>query len=212
MENEIWNTSFDGSVSKEGAGVDVWITPPRGGHKSMPYNLAFECTNNMVEYEAMILGLNILKEMSAKRIVVRGDSELIINQVKGIYQSKHPWLRAYKNLALDLLEEFSEYDLSAIPREKNQIVDALATSASDFKIPILPNKKYEIEVKHKVKVPDNIKYWQVFEDDKQVERFLQMGDKFANITLMMNVVVKNMGAHMHVVMMTLSRTRLREGT
>jgi hypothetical protein len=53
-------------------------------------------------------------------------------------------LRAYKNLALDLLEKFSEYDLSVIPREKNQIVDALATSTSVFKIPIFSNRKYEI--------------------------------------------------------------------
>jgi hypothetical protein len=57
---------------------------------------------------------------------------------------------------LDLLEEFSKYDLSAISREKNQITDALATSASIFKIPIFPNKRYEIEVKHRLAVPNNI--------------------------------------------------------
>ena len=75
-----------------------------------------------------------------------------------MYHTKHPRMRSYKNLALDLLEEFSEYDISAIPREKNQIVDALATSNSIFKIPIFPNKKYEIQVKHRPIVPDNIKY------------------------------------------------------
>jgi hypothetical protein len=47
------------------------------------------------------------------------DFDLIINQVKGIYHTKHPRLREYKNLALDLLEGFSEYELSSIPREKN---------------------------------------------------------------------------------------------
>jgi hypothetical protein len=60
------------------------------------------------------------------------------------------------------------------------IVDALATSTSVFKIPIHPNKKYEIEVKHRPSVPDNIKYWQVFEDDKQVIRFLQNSDEFSS--------------------------------
>jgi hypothetical protein len=84
---------------------------------------------------------------------------------------------------LDLLEYFSEYNLSVIPKGKNEIVDALATSTSVFKIPIFPNKKYEIEFKHRLAVPDNIKYWQVFEDDKQVERFLQMSDKFANVNI-----------------------------
>jgi hypothetical protein len=62
-------------------------------------------------------------------------------------------------LAPDLLEEFSEYDLSAIPRKKNHIVDASDTSSLVFKIPIFPNKRYEIEVKNGSVVPDNIKCW-----------------------------------------------------
>jgi hypothetical protein len=73
---------------------------------------------------------------------------------------------------IDLLEYFSKYNLSVILRGQNQIVDALATSTSVFKIPIFHNKRYEIKVKHRPKVPDNIKYWQIFEDEKQVERFL----------------------------------------
>jgi len=83
---------------------------------------------------------------------------MIINQVKGVYHTKSPRLREYKNLALDLLEGFSKYDLSAIPREKNQIINVLATSASIFKISIFPNKRHEIEVRHRTTVPDNIKH------------------------------------------------------
>ena len=126
----------------------------------------FECTNNIAEYEALILGLNALKYMKARIISVHGDSELIINQVKAVYQTKHPRMRAYRNLVLDLLENFKEYIITLIPREQNVIVDVLATLASVFEILIHPNKKYEIEVKHKPTIPDNVKYWQVFEDDK----------------------------------------------
>jgi hypothetical protein len=106
-EDEMWNMSFDGAASREGAGVGVWINPPKIGTKLCSYKISFDCTNNMAEYEALILGLKTLKELGARRIVVHGDSELVINQVKGIYQSKHPRLRAYRNLVLDLLEEFS---------------------------------------------------------------------------------------------------------
>jgi hypothetical protein len=137
----------------------------------------------MAEYEELIFGLRTLKELGAMRIAVHGDSDIVVNQVKGIYQSKHPRLRAYRNLVLDLLEEFSEYNLSAILRGKNQIADTLATSASIFKIPIFPIIKYEIEFRHRLAVLDNVKYWQVFEDGKQVERFLQMSDEFANVNI-----------------------------
>jgi hypothetical protein len=42
--------------------------------------------------------------MGARRIVVHGDYKLIINKIKGIYQAKHPKLRAYRNIVLGLLE------------------------------------------------------------------------------------------------------------
>jgi hypothetical protein len=70
-----------------------------------------------------------------------------------------------------------------IPRGHNHIADALATSTSVFKIPIFPNKGYEIEVKHRSTVPDNIKYWHVFEDYKQIESFLNMDGEFANLNI-----------------------------
>ena len=56
----------------------------------------------------------------------------------------------------------------------NCIADSLATYAIVFKIPIYPNRKYEIEVKHKPSVPNNVKNWQVFEDDKQIHNFLNL--------------------------------------
>jgi hypothetical protein len=93
-ENEMWNMRFDGAISREGARASVWINPPKMGTKLCSYKLAFDCTNNMAEYEALILGLKTLKELGARRIVVHGDFELVINQVKDIYQSKHPRLRA----------------------------------------------------------------------------------------------------------------------
>jgi hypothetical protein len=70
-----------------------------------------------------------------------------------------------------------------ILKGENQIADALANSAPVFKIPIFLNKRYEIEVKHRPLVPDNITYWKIFENDKQVERFLQMSDEFSNLNI-----------------------------
>jgi len=175
--------SFDDAVSREGVRASVWINPPKVGTKLRFYKISFDCTNYMIEFEALILGLRTLKELGTKRIAVHGDSELIINQVKCVYQSKHPRLRAYINLVIYLLEEFSKYKLSVIPKGKKKIADALVTSASVFEIMIFPNRKYKTEVKHKPTIPYNIKYWQVFEDDKQVEIFLQMSDKFANVNI-----------------------------
>ena len=82
--------------------------------------------------------------MKEKKIYVYGDSKLVINQVIGVYQAKHPRMRPCRNLVLDLLEHFKEHHFSIIPREQNVIVDVLATSASVFKIPIYPNKNMKL--------------------------------------------------------------------
>ena len=66
----------------------------------------------------------------------------MIKQVTRTYQAKHPRMRAYKNLVLDLLEGFKEFQLTDIPRNQNYIVDALAVAASVFKIPMYPNRAY----------------------------------------------------------------------
>jgi ribonuclease HI len=60
-KNRVWNMSFNHTVSREGDGASVWVTPPEANTKMFSYKLAFECTNNMAEYEALILGLQVLK-------------------------------------------------------------------------------------------------------------------------------------------------------
>ena len=61
------------------------------------YKLEFECSNNEAEYEALRVGLKILKKLGAKKIFVYSDSKLVIKQVKGEYQAKHPRIRAYRH-------------------------------------------------------------------------------------------------------------------
>jgi ribonuclease HI len=175
--------NFDGAACREGAGASVWIYHPNEDSKLCSYKLVFKCTSNTAEYEALIFGLKVLEELGAKRIVVLGDSELIINQIKGIYQEKQPRMRAYRNLVLDLLEKFLECNLSAIPREQNQVVDSLATSAAVFKVPIFPEKSYKVEVKYRPTVSNNIKHWQIFVNDKYIEIFLRMENVFENLNI-----------------------------
>jgi len=58
-----------------------------------------------------MLGLKLLKKLGAKKITVRGDSKLIIKQIKGEYYAKHHSLKLYRNVVLYFLQCFVEYDL-----------------------------------------------------------------------------------------------------
>jgi hypothetical protein len=71
------------------------------------------------------------------------------------------------------------FNISFIPREENTLVDSLAISASLFKIPLLPKIKYEVEIRYRPSILDNIKHWKVFEDDLEIEKFLQSVNEFS---------------------------------
>jgi len=54
------------------------------------YRLNFKYTNNIAEYEALILGLKLVRNLWAKRVSVTGDSELIVKQIDVVYMTKDP--------------------------------------------------------------------------------------------------------------------------
>jgi hypothetical protein len=150
----------------------------------------------MEEYEALILGLSTIKDLWAKKIYVHGDYELVINQVKGTYQTKNSRMRAYRNLVLDLPENIYEYIISLVPREHNLIADDLCTSASVLKIPIYPNKKYAIEVKYRPVILDNVNIGKYFKIKRKISYFCRWKKSMQMFKLMIIFFMINMKMNM----------------
>src|SRR5687767_14830438 len=90
-------------------------------------------TNNVAEYSALIAGFRKAKELGAKRVHVRGDSELIIKQMRGEYRVKHPDLKPLWEEAEHLSHQFDEVKFEHGYREKNELADRLANLAMDRK-------------------------------------------------------------------------------
>jgi hypothetical protein len=134
----------------------------------------------VAEYEALVLGMRAAKEMGIKEIVIFGDAELIIQQVKNAYHANNPRLRNYSNEVWDLIDNFFlDFNISFILRGGNTSADSLAISASFLKVPLLPMVKSDVEIKYRPSVPDNVKHWKVFKDDLEIKNFLQSVDEFS---------------------------------
>jgi ribonuclease HI len=178
----IWKMFFDGASSREGVGAGVVFVSLCQETISLSYKLEFEATNNVAEYEALVLGMRAAKERGNEEVAVFGDAELIIQQVKNAYRAKHPRLRGYRNEVWDLIDNFfSAFNIYFIPREENTLANSLAVSASLFKIPLSPKFKYGVEIRYRPSVPGNIKNWKVFEDDLEIEKFLQSVVEFFSL-------------------------------
>ena len=94
-KNDWWIMYFDGAVNVSSNGAGAVIISPDQKQYPISIKLQFECTNNTVEYEACILGLEAALEMKIKKLDVYGDSMLIICQVKGEWQTKKEKLIPY---------------------------------------------------------------------------------------------------------------------
>ena len=106
-----------------------------------------------------------------------GDSDLIIRQVNGEYNANHPRLKAYRNDVMDLLTTFEESNLSFIPRKNNIMAHNSAFAARTCLTPYETGDN-TTSIKFRPAVPDNEKYWQVFDNDKQIEDFMQFRNEF----------------------------------
>jgi ribonuclease HI len=178
-----WKMFFDGASSYHEAGAGVVLIAP-DDQFMIPFSYRLQwfiyCTNNVCEYEALVLGLEATQKMKIKNIEVFGDAELIIRQVNRQYQAKHPRLRTYRNCVWDLVENyFTSVNFHSVPRIENQQADALAKAASTFDPPTSFNLKYHIQLRHRPSIPDNVQHWQVFEDDEQLRKFLETVDEFS---------------------------------
>lgn len=94
---------FDGASNALGNGIGAVIISPKGCHTLFTARLCFDCTNNMAEYEACILGLRVAIDLRIKFLSVYGDSALVISQIKGERDTKHPNLIPYRERVLMLI-------------------------------------------------------------------------------------------------------------
>ena len=71
---------FDGSKWKDGAGGGVILTSPQGDKLKYILRMQFTASNNEAEYEALLHAMRMAKACGAKRLIIYGDSKLVVNQ------------------------------------------------------------------------------------------------------------------------------------
>jgi len=125
-------------------------------------------------YEALLLGLKLVRKLGAIRVSIMGDSELVIKQINVVYITKGPRLSFYRGTVVEILNTFLETKLAVIPRKHNMQAHSLAMFAITYKLPFQPNHQYIAEVRHRPTILENLKNWQVFANDQQIKNFLTL--------------------------------------
>ncbi|SEV84594.1 ribonuclease HI [Natrinema salifodinae] len=123
---------FDGaSRGNPGPAAIGWVIVTGNGIVAEGGETIGTTTNNQAEYEALIRALETARDYGYDEVHVRGDSELIVKQVRGEYDTNSPDLREKRVTVHELLAAFDEWTLEHVPREINDRADELANEALD---------------------------------------------------------------------------------
>jgi ribonuclease HI len=127
-----WGLFFDGSVCSKGQGAGCVVVSPSGVYIDLSIRLGFAYTNNQVEYVSLLHGLEFLRDLGARDVDVFGDSNLIVQQVKGDSQCLDGVLNSYRDKCLDIIKLFDMLSIKHIIWEENSRTNRLAQQALGY--------------------------------------------------------------------------------
>ena len=120
---------FDGAARKDGVGASIILVTLE--EEVLPYAFALtkNCSNNVAEYHALMMGLEMAIELKITSLKMFRDFKLIINHLCVLYEVKKLELLPYVNDVKKLLEWFDNVSLEHVPRKKNRQLNSLANLA-----------------------------------------------------------------------------------
>ena len=122
--------NVDGSSTLYAVGIGVILKSPEGDKLKYAARLQYQTNNNEVEYEAFLKGLELAKSLGVESVLIQGDSQLIINQVNGMYEAKESQMKKYLNKVRQLVKKFKEANFVQLLREENMEANALVKATS----------------------------------------------------------------------------------
>jgi len=123
---------FDGAArGNPGPAAVGWVIVTNDGIVTEGSRTIGRATNNRAEYEALVAALEVARDYGFDEVEIRGDSELIVKQVRGEYDTNDPDLRERRVRVHELLRAFDDWSITHVPREINERADELANDALD---------------------------------------------------------------------------------
>jgi ribonuclease HI len=121
---------FDGYKLLRGLGAGVVLTSPKGDKLQYMLQMHFRTLNNVTEYEALVHGLKMAKQIGIRRILCFGDSDLVTHQVSGDWDARDANMASYHFYMQQLSGFFEGYEFYHVPRANNDEADRLSKIGS----------------------------------------------------------------------------------
>src|SRR4051812_23799442 len=130
LGSDHWRMHFDGSKMKNGLGAGIVLTSTKGDQLNYVLQIHFVASNNVVEYEALVHGIRLAKEIGIRNIICFDDSDLAVQQCTGNWDAKDANMASYRFLVQQLSGSFEGSEFHHVPRGNNEAADALSKIGS----------------------------------------------------------------------------------
>jgi ribonuclease HI len=165
-KKETWIAYVDGSSVIRKSGVDVTLASPDGEKFQYAIKLDFVTTNNEAEYEAVLARLSIAREMGAKNVEIRSDSQVVVCHEQGLAEAQGEKMIQYLNKVQAYQSNFDRTAMTKIPREENVQADALSKMGSGTG-PDVKTSAYEVVVQTEPSITPKL---DMMEIEKKIDR------------------------------------------
>jgi ribonuclease HI len=174
LDDGMWHIHFDDSCSSEGNRASIILYSPVGKIHNFSYRLEFACTNNVIEFEALLLGIENAYNLGCAHLSVFGDSKLVVNLICNIYSPKNNLMKRYTQTVWALISDLLSFKITHVKRELNSMDDQLAVFVASPIRKILPHiPDCTFQYLYRPHIPNNIESWQVFPSDESIYDFIQ---------------------------------------
>ena len=112
---KVWILYIDGASNQSRCGAGIVLTNPKGVECNHCFRFEFRATNNEAEYEALLAGMGVAEALKVDFLLVKSDSQLVVNQVSGIYQAKGDNMIAYLDKTREAMTKFKGVRIEQIP-------------------------------------------------------------------------------------------------
>ncbi|KAL5571186.1 hypothetical protein UlMin_020783 [Ulmus minor] len=155
-QNSQWKLYVDGSSTETSSRAGIILVSPDGVKLSCAVLFKFKATNNQAEYEALLSGLRLAKEVSAQHLTIYSDSQLVVSQVNSEFQAKGEKMASYLEKAKEAMNQFDTVSIIQVPRAENTNADTLARLTTGLEERLLKTVPIEILEAPSIDKPEQV--------------------------------------------------------
>jgi ribonuclease HI len=173
-DDELWHMHFDGSCSSEGNGDGIILVSPTGKIHNLSYRLEFACSNNVVEFEALLLGIENALNLGFGRLSFFGNSKLVVNLIHKTFSPSDKLTKTYSQTVWALISNLLSFNITHVKRELNSIANQLVVFVASPTQQLLPRwTDCAFQSLHHPYISENEEFWKAIPNDESIGVVIQ---------------------------------------